>query len=104
MESILEYHWPGNVRELRNCLERAAILTERELIQPSHLGLGASPADAMLETALDSISYTLTFPSEDLSLDVLIDRILAITLQRCNGNKSKAAKLLKIGRKAFYRS
>jgi DNA-binding NtrC family response regulator len=104
MESILEYHWPGNVRELRNCLERAAILTERELIQPSHLGLGASPADAMLETALDSISYTLTFPSEDLSLDVLIDRVLAITLQRCNGNKSKAAKLLKIGRKAFYRS
>jgi transcriptional regulator with GAF, ATPase, and Fis domain len=104
MESIQEYHWPGNVRELRNCLERAAILTEREQIRTSHLGLGASSANAMPETSLDTISYTLTFPSEELSLDVLIDKILAITLQRCNGNKSKAAGLLKIGRKAFYRN
>jgi len=104
MESILEYHWPGNVRELRNCLERAAILTDRELIRVSHLGLGTSSANAIAETVLDASSYTLTLRSEDLSLDALIDQILTITVQRCNGNKSKAAKLLKIGRKAFYRS
>jgi len=104
MESILAYHWPGNVRELRNCLERAAILTDRELIRASHLGLGAPPAGATPETALDTVTYTLTAPSENLSLDALIGQIMAITLQRCDGNKSKAAKLLKIGRKAYYRS
>ena len=104
MESILEYHWPGNVRELRNCLERAAILTDRELIRVSYLGLVGSSATSVSEAARDTSSYTLTFTPEDLSLDALIDQILAITVQRCNGNKSKAAKMLKIGRKAFYRS
>jgi len=107
MEVMLNYHWPGNVRELRNCLERAAILTEGELIRPSHLGIGpATPLDVATDngTSGDSVTYTLTVPNGLLSLDVLTNRILAITLERCNGNKSKAAQLLKIGRKAFYRA
>ncbi|MGD0585501.1 MAG: sigma-54 dependent transcriptional regulator [Oryzomonas sp.] len=109
MEVMLNYHWPGNVRELRNCLERAAILTEGELIRPSHLGIcPAASLDADTDTTHgvtdDSITYTLTVPSEILSLDTLTDRILAITLERCNGNKSKASQMLRIGRKAFYRT
>jgi len=109
MEVMLNYQWPGNVRELRNCLERAAILTEGELIRPSHLGIcpAASPdadADTTHGATGDSVTYTLTVPSELLSLDTLTDRIMAITLERCNGNKSKASQMLKIGRKAFYRT
>ncbi|MDD5287158.1 MAG: sigma-54 dependent transcriptional regulator [Desulfuromonadaceae bacterium] len=104
MESILAYHWPGNVRELRNCLERAAILTDGELIRSSHLGFASSLSDVATDVALDDTSYILTLPPDNLSLDALTDQILAITLDRCNGNKSKAAKLLRIGRKAFYRS
>lgn len=104
MEAILAYHWPGNVRELRNCLERAAILTDGELIRSSHLGFASAPSDVTTCVALGSASYTLTLPPENLSFDALTDQILAITLERCNGNKSKAAQLLKIDRKAFYRS
>jgi transcriptional regulator with PAS, ATPase and Fis domain len=31
------YPWPGNVRELRNAMERAALLSQSELILPDHL-------------------------------------------------------------------
>jgi len=108
MRLMSGYHWPGNVRELRNRLERAAILTEDGVIRPEHLGIAAadspSPATQPLGTDPGSVSYTLTLPESELSLDALTERILATTLERCGGNKSKASALLKIGRKAFYRS
>jgi DNA-binding NtrC family response regulator len=113
MAAMLNYRWPGNVRELRNCLERAAILTDGQLIRPSHLGIGAAddfaPQSGNLacsESATDpgSSTYTLTLPTDQLSLDSLTERILSITLERCGGNKSKASQLLKINRKAFYRN
>ena len=112
MRLMLDYPWPGNVRELRNRLERAAILTEDGVIQPGHLGFGGSPGAGAVHPAPGSdcagapgsVGYTLTLPANELSLEALTDRILAITLERCGGNKSRAAQLLKIGRKAFYRS
>lgn len=105
MDVMLNYHWPGNVRELRNCLERAAILNDGKLICPSHLGIGTGPADDIhTASSAGTITYNLTLPSDLLSLDALTDRILAITLERCGGNKSKASQLLRINRKAFYRS
>ena len=117
MNAMLGYRWPGNVRELRNCLERAAILTEGGLIGIAHLGISAAPAAEGAadgcDTACSNVcpgnpddagSYLLSLPPEQLSLEALIDSILTITLERCEGNKSKASQLLKINRKAFYRS
>jgi DNA-binding NtrC family response regulator len=39
MERLMAHSWPGNVRELRNCLERAAIMAEGDLIQVPDLPL-----------------------------------------------------------------
>ena len=39
VEALEQYHWPGNVRELQNCLERAVILSDSDLLQPRHLNL-----------------------------------------------------------------
>ena len=126
MDAMLGYRWPGNVRELRNCLERAAILTEGELIRLSHLGINGgcgddADNDDVAETGIGNdggssigkdtftdtcgnSTYTLTVPAGQLSLEALTERILTITLERCGGNKSKASQLLKINRKAFYSS
>lgn len=105
MDAILGYDWPGNVRQLRNCLERAAILTSGDLIRPEHLCLPqeAQPGSSFQDTDLTHVTYNLKVPAQSLSLASLTSQILSRTLENCLGNKSKAAKLLKIDRKMFYR-
>lgn len=105
MDAVIAYEWPGNVRELRNRLERAAILTVGDLIRPEHLGLitDESAASKTADSDPSTTTYTLKSPTHSLSLANLTSQILAQTLERCSGNKSKAAQLLKIDRKMFYR-
>ncbi|MGE4197951.1 MAG: sigma-54-dependent transcriptional regulator [Phycisphaerales bacterium] len=40
-EAISSHDWPGNVRELVNTIQRAAMLCERDIIEPSDLGIAA---------------------------------------------------------------
>jgi DNA-binding NtrC family response regulator len=98
MKLMCEYNWPGNVRELRNCLERAAILTDGELIRPDHLNI----TDVAVPVR-GSGSFRLDIPEHEFSLDAAVGRILEVALEKCNGNKSQAAALLKVDRKVFYR-
>ncbi|BAO43994.1 sigma-54-dependent transcriptional regulator [Thiolapillus brandeum] len=39
LESLRNYHWPGNIRELENAIERAAILSDGELVTVEALGI-----------------------------------------------------------------
>lgn len=105
MEKLLAHHWPGNVRELRNCLERAAILIQDgELMRPEHFSPGTIVTDLPTDSSNpDEISYHLTFTADELSLETATNRILDLTLSHCEGNKTKAAALLKVNRKMFYR-
>ncbi len=41
MAALTAYTWPGNVRELQNCLERAALLLDGDVISARHLHLQA---------------------------------------------------------------
>jgi DNA-binding NtrC family response regulator len=100
MKLLCAYSWPGNIRELRNCLERAAILTEGELIRPNHLNFATAPPQHL---SSGNIRLDFSIPATDFSLDTAVNRMLEIVLTRCNGNKSRAAELLKVDRKLFYR-
>ncbi|MBJ6724404.1 sigma-54-dependent transcriptional regulator [Geomesophilobacter sediminis] len=108
MDLLVAYDWPGNIRELRNVLEYAAILVSDELIRPEHLRLpsagavGSAGTSAAAPAAGDG-EFVVRLPLENLSLDAFVDKVLELTLQRCGGNKSKAAELLKVNRKMFYR-
>jgi two-component system response regulator HydG len=92
MEAFQEYHWPGNVRQLRNIIERAVVLNTTKTITldalPTEFCLfGENPKPAESRKTL-----------RELELLAIKD-----ALHACNGNKSKAAKLLNISRKAFYK-
>lgn len=107
LELLSSYSWPGNIRELRNTLEYASILVSDELIRPEHLRITLNqPAVSAIPNS-NSIEYHVSLPVEELSLDVILDefttKVLELTLIRCNGNKSKAASVLKVNRKIFYR-
>jgi DNA-binding NtrC family response regulator len=54
LRALQQYNWPGNIRELRNMIERAVLLTEGPVIEPSVLRfefLGPSGASA-IDTSL----------------------------------------------------
>lgn len=106
MDAILDYDWPGNVRELRNRLERAAILTSKDLIRPEHLGLRHDMPVTNSTHVEDQqfTTYVLKVPTQSMSFAALTNQILAQTLEHQKGNKSKAAQFLKIDRKMFYRN
>jgi len=106
MNLLTAYPWPGNVRELHNVLEYAAIMVSNELIRPEHLRLPqARPLPGT--PATNAVDFQISMPLDELSLDSLVEtftsKVLESTLQRCGGNKSTAANLLKVNRKIFYR-
>lgn len=87
MNKLMGYEWPGNVRELENTIERAIILCNGPVIEPHHIWTTTrkevKPADTLREASLQSAK---------LAESKLIRR----TLMETRGNKSKAAKKLKV--------
>jgi DNA-binding NtrC family response regulator len=47
------YPWPGNVRELQNIIERAVLITDRDIIYPEHLPEGMKTTNPHILEALD---------------------------------------------------
>jgi two-component system nitrogen regulation response regulator GlnG len=98
VECLLSYSWPGNVRELKNVVRRAALLTA-DLIEPKHLLL---PREEPFNT--QALQRTEEFGKDGVPLRAAVKKAveeverktILETLKRTGGNKSKAAKLLKI--------
>lgn len=84
------YPWPGNVRELENSLEYAFILCDQHVISVSHL-----PAE------LQNHSRDGSGPPGE-ARDLVAEDIER-ALKKTDGNKAKAARLLSMSRRTFYR-
>ncbi len=96
MELLESYEWPGNVRELRNVLERAVILCRGDAIYAHDL-----PAELAGERAPRLGSSGFELPPEGLDLAALERDLVVQALERSDGNQSRAARLLRIGRYAL---
>jgi DNA-binding NtrC family response regulator len=96
MSRLMEYSWPGNVRELENCLERAVIIASGKPLEASHL-----PEHIRQKRTLETPS-AFRLPETGLSLDGLEKSLLLQALEMTSGNKTKAAGLLGITRRALY--
>jgi len=92
MKAFENYHWPENVRQLRNVVERAVILARGDKVTQREI------PDELFSTkrSADVNSSLKTF--RELEKEALIG-----ALHACNGNKSKASRLLGISRKAMYK-
>ncbi len=93
MRMFQSHNWPGNVRELRNVIERAVILARGDQITPREL---SNDFNEPVRTEPRPPESTGTL--RDLELQT-VQKIL----DECGGNKSKAAALLGISRKALYK-
>jgi two-component system, NtrC family, response regulator AtoC len=113
-ERLLAYAWPGNVRELENVIERAAILSRSDVIQPEHLAFSspgyAAPGAARPTPIVPppTPSAPQQGPSEpprmalDSQLEEMERRELLLALERCNGNKAEVARSLGMQRTTLY--
>jgi two-component system, NtrC family, response regulator AtoC len=98
---LQHYGWPGNVRELENILERAAILAGNQRIQPQHLpaDIGKHAAPAAAEMAASAETNMLSIPR---TTEAMERRLIMQALDACQGNKTKAAKLLEISERSLW--
>jgi DNA-binding NtrC family response regulator len=91
---LADHPWTGNVRELRNAIERVMLMEEGPEITKDHLDFLTKAASL----AGDADRLTLKIPPEGLNLDEMNRALVVQALDRCGGNRAKAAKLLGISR------
>ncbi len=99
MARFLEYPWPGNVRELQNALQRAVVLERSDIITfaavPPEM-IGGTPSTSTL--SLDELAGQ-SLPDALKQVRSRFERVLIEeALERSGGNKSEAARLLRISR------
>ena len=99
MNRLMQYPWRGNVRELENCIERSLILSEGDVIDVSSLPSALRGLSADVEittTAIDDDEISIKKVTQEIEI-TLINR----ALERTNGNRTQAAKLLEISHRAL---
>ncbi|WP_028773839.1 sigma-54-dependent transcriptional regulator [Shewanella waksmanii] len=90
LKVLLDHPWPGNVRELANRIERFVLLAdEQEMI-------------AELNSCAPAISQSqFVLPDEGIEWENFEKHCLQQAMDRHDGNRTKAAKLLGLSYKAF---
>jgi len=91
MHALSEASWPGNVRELQHYVERAVVTTTGPTLVCNDL---ASPGSVAKDGDLRSATRGAIIQTERTRI--------ADALKKTGGNRSKAAKLLKISRASLY--
>jgi DNA-binding NtrC family response regulator len=93
MAAVERYDWPGNVRQLINALERAKILADTDTIDVADL-----PGEVIHPTAGPKVPV-----GEDSHLATIERAHVISVLERAQGNKARAARILGVTRRSLYR-
>src|SRR6266566_489934 len=99
---LLRYPWPGNVRELRNVIRRASLLAS-DVVEPEHLAV--LPVDPPPATARSGEPAPAGSSLKQLAQAATVDvegRAIRTALQATRGNKSEAARLLRVDYKTLH--
>jgi two-component system, NtrC family, response regulator AtoC len=91
MERLHRHSWPGNVRELKNVIQRAFILAEEDV------GVDSLPLGVTEVVPAASVVMKVGTPIAEMER-----RLILATLDQCEGDKKKAADVLKISLKTLY--
>jgi len=92
LDILMNYYWKGNVRELENTIERAIILCDGDTITPEHIVVSSTRSVRMEGTLEDVAKEALRIAETECILRAL---------KETEGNKSRAAKILKVSYKTL---
>ena len=95
IQKLMQYHWPGNVRELENVIERSMVLSQGPVLEPEDIKIDSAPRRHQPTTT------ETPFLPEGMTLDQYEQAIIREALNRANGNKSQAARMLGLTRNAL---
>ena len=88
---LYNYSWPGNVRELHHAMERAVILSESSMLQPTDFLFPE------VETKTEGVVF------DSYNLEDVEKTVIRKALKKYAGNISHAARELGITRTSLYR-
>ncbi len=99
---LLKYRWKGNIRELKNAVEYMVVVSNGSKITKDHI-----PQYIILDLSknvdyIDLPNLTQGETGLEENLSVLERNLLIDAMKQAGGNKSKAAKILKIPRSTLY--
>jgi two-component system response regulator AtoC len=102
LEKLAAYSFPGNVRELENILERALIYRDGQVIRAADIDLHEQGGPQARQTAADkSAQAEDAAEGSAATLDAIERRAISAVLDRCGGNRTKAAELLGVSRRTI---
>lgn len=90
LDILKNYNWPGNIRELKYVMKIMVYAAMRE-------------QKVSLEHLPEWVDFSNVYAKSDLTLKCVEKKHIMHVLDLVNGDKSKAAKLLGIGRNTLYR-
>ena len=97
MRHLMAFHWPGNIRQLENAVERALAFT----MGRSQIDVTDLPPEIQNQAAA-SADAQVWFPDEGIDFERYIETVelslIRRSLERTQGNKRQAAKLLNLKR------
>ena len=87
--ALVAHSWSGNIRELQNCIEKAVILSDGNMLGRKDIGFETSQALAgtLRESMPDGYDE---------------ERMVRDAMAQCRGNISAAARMLGVSRPTFY--
>ena len=88
---LVEYDWQGNIRELENAIERAIILSESSCIEVSSLPPDIRKSETFEDKELGNDEYSI----KKIHL-IMEEQLIIKALNKTNGNRTQASKLLGI--------
>ncbi len=94
---LLAYPWPGNVRELQNCVARAVALSRSDSITVNDL------PDLVRDHRPSRFVVATENPEDMPSLHEVERRYILSVLDAVGGNKTAAARILKLNRTTLHR-
>ena len=96
--ALEEYSWPGNIRELINIIERAVLLNRSGTVTPADLPLVKEQRETTVAVEETEGTIRIDIPPEGVSLEEVEKGLILAALERTEGNVTRAAGLLGVGR------
>ncbi len=94
MERLTNYDWPGNARELKNIIESIVVMSTSDRIESTDLPVNIRGIES---------SQPSTITQSGMSMEEIEKEAIRKALEDTDGNRTRAAEILKIGLRTLHR-